>query len=205
MLPPLTQTHHSYHYDHIKRATEAEKQSNMSAAAALLRKDADEDEIVDVKVTCDATWQKRGHQSLYGVVVVASWDTSQVLDTEVLSKWCHECNAKRHLDPTSEQFLDWWEGHQHLCGQNFYGSAGSMEAEGALNIWKRSVEKHKLRYTAMIADGDSSTYPTSVMPSHMEIATPSSNMNVLGMFRKECMPTSRRPRQSHTLGWMANE
>ena len=128
MLPPLTQTHHSYHYDHIKRATEAEKQSNMSAAAALLRKDADEDEIVDVKVTCDATWQKRGHQSLYGVVVVASWDTGQVLDTEVLSKWCHECNAKRHLDPTSEQFLDWWEGHQHLCGQNFYGSAGSMEA-----------------------------------------------------------------------------
>ena len=160
MLPPLTQTHHSYHYDDIKRATEAEKQSNMSAAAALLRKDADEDEIVDVKVTCDATWQKRGHQSLYGVVVVASWDTGQVLDTEVLSKWCHECNAKRHLDPTSEQFLDWWEGHQHLCGQSFYGSAGSMEAEGALNIWKRSVEKHKLRYTAMIADGDSSTYPT---------------------------------------------
>ena len=33
-----------------------------------------------------------------------------------------------------------------------------MEFHGALNIWKRSVELHKLRYTSMIPDGDSSTF-----------------------------------------------
>ena len=62
---------------------------NMCEAAAVLRRavNASEDEVVDVKVTCNATWQKRGHQSLYGVVVVASWETGQVLDIEVLSKY----------------------------------------------------------------------------------------------------------------------
>ena len=34
-----------------------------------------------------------------------------------------------------------------------------MEKEGALTIWKRSIEKHKLRYTTMISDGDSATFP----------------------------------------------
>ena len=33
-----------------------------------------------------------------------------------------------------------------------------MESYGALNIWKRSVELYKLRYTSMISDSDSSTF-----------------------------------------------
>ena len=38
-----------------------------------------------------------------------------------------------------------------------------MEKEGAVRIWRRSVHKYKLRYTSMIADGDSSTYPTKAL------------------------------------------
>ena len=38
-----------------------------------------------------------------------------------------------------------------------------MEAEGASILWARAVEKHKLRYTVVISDGDakiiSSEYP----------------------------------------------
>lgn len=160
MLPPVASQHYTVYNDKIGAALSVEREVNTSAAAAQLRKDAADDEIVDVRVTCDATWQKRGHTSLYGVVVVASWDTGQVLDTEVLSKWCDECSQHRHIDPTSVEFLDWWEGHQAWCEANYTGSSGAMEAAGALKIWKRSVEKFKLRYTAMIADGDSSTYPT---------------------------------------------
>ena len=33
-----------------------------------------------------------------------------------------------------------------------------MEVEGALRIWKRSVERYKLHYTEMISDGDASTF-----------------------------------------------
>ena len=58
-------------------------------AAALLRTDVAGDQIADVKVTCDATWQKHGHQSLFGVVVVTSWETGMILDVEALSKHCH--------------------------------------------------------------------------------------------------------------------
>lgn len=84
----------------------------------------------------------------------------QVLDVEMLSKWCPECHARKNSDTTSAAFLDWWEVHQAVCCVNYSGSSNVMEAQGALNIWKRSVDKHKLRYTSMIADGDSKTYAT---------------------------------------------
>lgn len=162
MPPPVSPRHYSSYNLKLKEASDVEREKSMSAAAAHLREvaKAKDDEIVDVKVTCDGTWSRRGHQALHGVVVVAAWDTGQVLDVEVLSKFCDLCNAKRHIDPTSVEFLDWWEVHQANCSANYYGSSGAMEAAGALRIWKRSIEKHKLRYTAMISDGDSSTFPT---------------------------------------------
>ena len=109
----------------------------------------------------------RGHQFLFGVVVVASWETGMTLDVEVLSKHCHACSRKGYLDPTSPEFLDWWEGHQAVCCINYTGSSNAMEKDGAVRIWERSVEKYKLRYTSMISDADtsmisdadSSTYP----------------------------------------------
>ena len=133
----------------------------MSAVASCLRKDAAPDEAIDVMVTCDGTWSKRAHTALFGVVVEASWETGQVLDVEVLSKWCNQCQEKKKEcpDTSSAQFLDWWEVHQSSCGPNFSGSSGAMENEGALTIWKRSIEKHKLCYTTMISDGDSATFP----------------------------------------------
>ena len=51
-----------------------------------------------------------------------------------------------------------WEEHQAFCEADFYDKSGSMEVEGALRIWKRSVERYKLRYTEMISDGDASTF-----------------------------------------------
>ena len=116
-------------------------------------------------MTCDVTCQKRGHQSLCGVMVVASWETGQVLDIEVLSKWCKDCHAKRHLDSTSTEFLDWWEEHLGICTINYSGSPGAMEVAGAVRIWRCSVEVHKLGYTTMISDGDSSTFPTILLLS----------------------------------------
>ena len=77
MLPPISRAHYMSHTEQIRKATEEEKKSNLSAAAAHLRKDAVPDEILNV--TCDATWQKRSYQSLYGVMVVASWVLSRSL------------------------------------------------------------------------------------------------------------------------------
>ena len=39
----------------------------------------------------DGTWARWGFQSLYGIVVVASWKTEKVLEVEVLNKHCQAC------------------------------------------------------------------------------------------------------------------
>eukprot|EP00794_Sanderia_malayensis_P018474 gene18474-biopygen15564 len=60
----------------------------------------DKDGILDIAVSYDGTWQRRGHVS-----------------------------------------------HN-----------GAMEVEAAKNLWERSVEQHKLRYTTMLCDGDSKAF-----------------------------------------------
>ena len=111
-----------------------------------------------MKVTCDGTGSWLGFTALYGVVVVASWDTSKVLDVELKSKFCSVCSARRQMDETSQESMYWWEVHQSEYGCNYIGSSSGMECKGALSIWEQSVEKYKLCYTSLIADGYSKTY-----------------------------------------------
>ena len=156
MLPPFCAQAYT---SHNKKILEASRELlSLNFAAAELRVGARDDELVDVKVTCDGTGSKQGFTALYGVVVVASWGTSKVLDVELKSKFCSLCSAPRQMDETSQEFMDWWEVHQSKCGCNYIGSSSGVECKGALNIWEQSVEKHKLRYTTLIADGDSKTY-----------------------------------------------
>lgn len=55
-------------------------------------------------------------------------------------------------------FQEWWEGHQHLCQVNHFGSSGSMDASGMLSMFQRSVEAHSARYTEFLGDGDSEAH-----------------------------------------------
>lgn len=41
--------------------------------------------------------------------------------------------------------------------KNHDGSPASMEAAAAITMFKRSVAKHKLRYTLVLSDGDTKT------------------------------------------------
>ena len=90
--------------------------------------------------------------------MVASWKTGKVLDVDVLSKRCQTCAIHHGMDTSSDEFLDWWVGHQASYEVNYCGSSSAMESTGALAIWKQSVSKNKLRYTQMISDGDSKTF-----------------------------------------------
>ena len=110
------------------------------------------DDVVDVTVTCDGTWSRCGFVANCGVIDVLSWETGQVLDEEVLSKSCKE--AETSMGSESEEFLEWMAKHQDSSNSNYTGSSPAMEAEGASILWARSVEKHKLRYTVVISDGD---------------------------------------------------
>ena len=116
--------------------------------------------VVDVAVSFDGTWAKRGFTSLTGVVFVISVDTGKVLDYHCLSKACQKCSLKKSKCKDDAQFREWQP--QHLasgeCDINFDGSSPAMECEGAVTLWERSIEKHNLRYKWMVSDGDSKAY-----------------------------------------------
>ena len=118
-------------------------------------------EVVDVAVTCDGTWSKRGFTATYGVVVVISWETGQVLDYEIMSKRCNTCECqKTRWGVDSDRFKEWMETHKDSCAINHEGSSPAMECNGVLKIWNRSVEAWHLRYTQLISDGDSKSLST---------------------------------------------
>ena len=114
------------------------------------------DEVVDVVVTVDGTWQKRGRTSLFGIVVAIAWKTGQVLAWEVLSKHCMACKLRESMD--LEEYEGWYEGHKEECECNYKGSSNGMEIAGVKAIWLRSVKDLKLRYTTYIGDGDAATF-----------------------------------------------
>ena len=114
-------------------------------------------DVFDVSVSVDGTWQKRyGHSSLLGVVFILSTETGEVLHYEVKSKVCFECKLREHKE--SESYNKWWEHHKDLCESNHKGPAEAMEKDAAVAMFLRSIEKHKLKYTLYVGDGDSSSY-----------------------------------------------
>ena len=119
---------------------------------------------LDITVTFDGTWSKRGFTAMHGVVVVISWDTGWVLDAHVISRYCGKCTRMRRSlglgseagdETTSVEFQQWFKLHEPECTLNHKGSSNSMEVEGALVLWNRSVERLNLRYVNVISDGDS--------------------------------------------------
>ncbi|GFV60407.1 uncharacterized protein TNCV_3470421 [Trichonephila clavipes] len=67
----------------------------MIEAADEVRKLKNTSDVAECGVSVDGTLQRRGHSSLNGCVVVLSIDTGKVLDLEVMSKWCRNCNTSK--------------------------------------------------------------------------------------------------------------
>ena len=145
-----------------KAAVEIGSQSMKTAAAAVIEYRSAEAAPSDIAVTCDGTWMRRGHSSLYGVQTVLSWQTGQVLDVEALSKHCAACaswRARKESGSVSpEEFATWKASHGDACGVNTTVSAPAMESTAAVTLWSRSEEKNSLRYVRYIGDGDSKVY-----------------------------------------------
>ena len=79
---------------------------------------------------------------------------------------CKYWNKKK----TTAEYEEWKLYHD--CTINHTGSAGSMEAAGVINIFKRSVETKKLRYTRYLGDGDSKSFKhivqSNIYPGHVQ-------------------------------------
>ncbi len=132
---------------------------SITAAYEAIGTKPDEQGVLDIAVSYDGTWQKRGHSSHNGIGCVIDLITGLPIDYEVLSNFCLKCKIASEDHNTTNE---WRAAHAEKCTKNFHGSANSMEAEAAKRLWQRSIPKHKLRYTTVLSDGDSKSYDALV-------------------------------------------
>lgn len=125
------------------------------------KEDALVDGNVDVDVTFDGSWHKRGHKSNFGIGAVIDVDCGLVLDYEVSSKLCSQCDRKKQdllsKKITESEYVYWLEEEHLHCDENYEGSSGAMEAAEAVEMWGRS-KNYNLLYKTFVSDGDSSAY-----------------------------------------------
>lgn len=118
--------------------------------------------LVNVDVTYDGTWHKRGYKSNFGVGAVIDIDCGMVLDYSTCSKLCDMCIRKeRDLKEgsiTDNEYVFWWdEEHWKVCDADYEGSSGGMESDVAVTLWNRSSNSNMM-YRTFVSDGDSSAY-----------------------------------------------
>ena len=103
---------------------------------------------------------------LWGVVVAILIETGEVIDYEVLSKHCFECKKYSQDEKCNKEYKKRKEGHASKCHMNCQGSSGGMEEAGNLSIFKMSIDKYKLKYTAFVGDRDSDTFKVVQVGMH---------------------------------------
>ena len=151
--------------DHLLEAYLVAADNSMSQAATEVKEISEkqkestsfqgEDSLTDCTVSLDGSWQKRGHDSLNGVVTAINRVNDKVIDYHVMSKKCKVCQIWNKKKGSPE--YDVWKT-EPKCSINHKGSASSMESAGAIKIFQRSINNHKLRYNNYIGDGDSSSF-----------------------------------------------
>lgn len=161
---PMNKKTYDNHIEQLADACESVAQSSMNEVAKSIRTNAGtrDDVIADGAVSVDGTWQKRiGHNSLNGIVTAIDVHSGKVLDYEILTSKCKQCQywRKHEEDPGYEE---WVATHGSKCKANHTKSAPAMEPVGAVNIFARSVKLRKLRYTTYVGDGDSSSFANVV-------------------------------------------
>ena len=60
----------------------------MSEAVSELRDKDNLDAVLDIGVSVDGTWQKRGFTSINGAVVAISLNSGKVVDVDAMSRFC---------------------------------------------------------------------------------------------------------------------
>lgn len=95
------------------------------------------DRSTDLSIALDGSWQKREHTSLNGILSTTSLDTGQVVDIQIVSKFCN-CHSKFEKSSSS----------------NYHGTSGAMEVAGAVQIFQRSLSEYNVRYVNYLGVGD---------------------------------------------------
>ena len=117
-------------------------------------KEIEGESVRNIDVSVDGSWMTKGHTSNIGTTSLIGFASGKVLDTLTKSKICKSCEYWANK-VNEEGYVKWKESH--VCTMTHSGSSGSMEADGAVEMFSRSVQNHKLRYTRYIGDGDTNS------------------------------------------------
>lgn len=104
-------------------------------------------------VFVDGGWSHRSYGHNYnaasGVAVIIGKLSKKILYLGIRNKYCSICaRAANKNIPCKE----------HNCYKNWSGSSGAMESDILVEGFRSSIAAHKLKYTTVIGDGDSSVY-----------------------------------------------
>ena len=144
--------------DTLSDAAKHVAETSMNNAVVALKKIGNVG-VLDIGVSIDGTWQRRGFFSLNGVVAALSVDNGKVIDVEPTSRYCRGCAVNtRRLQDDHDAVEVWRERHSGDCKLTCKGSAPSMETEGARRIFSRAIENRGVRYIGFYGDGDSKAF-----------------------------------------------
>ena len=77
------------------------------------------DGTVDIGVSGDGTWRKRGFSSFHGVGTAVSVTSGKVVDVSIKSSYCHACSIWEKKKGTDKYKK--WEEHPPNCHKNYSG------------------------------------------------------------------------------------
>ncbi|KYN07998.1 hypothetical protein ALC62_01024 [Cyphomyrmex costatus] len=154
-------TEGTYYYlvNHIHTAVKGVTQIVLSTA---VKEEQDENEKAgNVKnhlaVSGDGSWAKRGFSSLIGIASLIGKYSKKIIDISVKSSICKACEKWCGKENTIE-YSTWYKDHKDNCNANHDGSAGAMEVESILEMFKRSKSLYNVWYEYYIGDGDTKTF-----------------------------------------------
>ena len=61
------------------------------------------DEVINVGVSMDGTWMKRGHMAQFGALAACDCETGEIVDQQVMSLHCEKCKMYK-AKHTKEEF-----------------------------------------------------------------------------------------------------
>ncbi|XP_018366586.1 PREDICTED: uncharacterized protein LOC108763445 [Trachymyrmex cornetzi] len=108
-------------------------------------------------VSGNGSWRKRGFSSLFGLVSLIGWSTGKVIDIITKSSYCKACESWAKRCDTAE-YSEWLENYKNNCQANHTGSAGKMEVDAVIEMFRCSESLYDVKYGSYIGDGDSKTF-----------------------------------------------
>ena len=115
--------------NNLRDAAKAVAKRSMLSSIEELRclQNAASTDVIDIGVSVDGTWQRRGFSSLNGVLVAVSIDSGKIVDIEPMSRYCRECSVNNHLlQDKPDELAAWKINHRQFCKLNHDSSAPSM-------------------------------------------------------------------------------